>query len=154
MTLDRPNTAADLTVKHRYAEIGGIRVFYREAGPEDAPVILLPHGYPSSSFQFRGLMPALADRWRSIAPDFPGFGHSAAPDPSRFSYTFDGYADFLDRFAAAMDLKRYALYLHDYGSQIGLRLAIRRPERVAALIIQRSIGPIRRTRRARGCARP
>lgn len=136
MAFDRPKANADLAVKHRYAKIDGISVFYREAGPEDAPVVLLPHGYPSSSFQFRNLMPALADRWRSIAPDFPGFGYSAAPDPSRFSYTFDGYADLLERFAAATNLSRYALYLHDYGSQIGLRLAMRKPERVAALIVQ------------------
>jgi pimeloyl-ACP methyl ester carboxylesterase len=81
-------------------------------------------------------MPALADRWRLIAPDFPGFGYSDAPDPRDFSYTFDGYADLLGRLAAAMNLRRYVLYLHDYGSQIGLRLAIKAPERVAALIIQ------------------
>jgi pimeloyl-ACP methyl ester carboxylesterase len=128
--------AADRTVKHRTVELDGIRIFYREAGPPEAPVILLPHGYPSSSFQFRNFMPALAERWHLIAPDFPGFGYSATPDRSRFSYTFDGYADFLDRFAATLSLTRYALYLHDYGSQIGLRLALKAPERVAALIIQ------------------
>jgi pimeloyl-ACP methyl ester carboxylesterase len=81
-------------------------------------------------------MPALADRWRLIAPDYPGFGYSATPDRTRFSYTFDGYADFLERFTLAMNLTRYALYLHDYGSQIGLRLAIKAPERVVALIVQ------------------
>jgi pimeloyl-ACP methyl ester carboxylesterase len=126
----------DVTVKHRHAEVDGLRVFYREAGPEDAPVLLLPHGYPSSSFQFRNLMPALAYRWRLVAPDFPGFGYSDAPDPARFPCTFDGYAGFLERFATAMGLGRFALYLHDYGSQIGLRLAIRKPERVAALVVQ------------------
>jgi pimeloyl-ACP methyl ester carboxylesterase len=124
----------DLTSKHRYIAIDGVRVFYREAGPTDASVILLPHGYPSSSFQFRNFLPALADRWRLIAPDYPGFGYSDIP--ARFAYTFDGYADVMDRFARALELKRYALYLHDYGSQIGLRLAIKAPERVAALIIQ------------------
>ena len=128
--------AADRTVKHRTVELDGICIFYREAGPPDGSVILLPHGYPSSSFQFRNFMPALADRWRLIAPDFPGFGYSATPDRSRFPYTFDGYAGFLERFAETMDLPRYVLYLHDYGSQIGLRLAIKAPERVAALIIQ------------------
>jgi pimeloyl-ACP methyl ester carboxylesterase len=81
-------------------------------------------------------MPALADRWRLIAPDFPGFGYSDTPDRTHFAYTFAGYADFLDRFVTALELERYALYLHDYGSQIGLRLAIEAPERVAALIIQ------------------
>lgn len=77
-------------------------------------------------------MPALANQWRLIAPDFPGFGYSSTPDPARFAYTFDGYAGFLERFAAAKNLTRYALYLHDYGSQIGLRLAILSPERVSA----------------------
>lgn len=123
-------------VLHRTIDIDGVHIFYREAGPEQAPVIMLPHGYPSSSFQFRHLMPALADRWRLVAPDFPGFGYSGTPDPARFSYTFDGYADFLEMFSMAVNASRYALYLHDYGSQIGLRLAMRRPERVAALIIQ------------------
>jgi pimeloyl-ACP methyl ester carboxylesterase len=128
--------AARRCVRHRSIQIDGVDIFYREAGPADAPVALLPHGYPSSSFQFRNFMPALADRWRLIAPDFPGFGYSGTPERTRFSYTFDGYADVLQRFAAAMDLERYALYLHDYGSQIGLRLAIRAPQRIAALIIQ------------------
>ncbi|GGT14320.1 alpha/beta fold hydrolase [Streptomyces chromofuscus] len=123
-------------VAHRTTEIDGIEVFYREAGPRDAPVVLLPHGYPCSSFQFRHLMPALGDRLRLVAPDLPGFGYSGTPDGTRFSYTFDGYADFLQRFTQALDLPRYALYLHDYGSQFGLRLALRAPERVAALIIQ------------------
>ncbi len=121
-------------VCHRHANLDGVDVFYREAGPPGAPAILLPHGYPCSSFQFRNFMPALADRWHLIAPDFPGFGYSSTPD--RFSYSFDGYADFLDRFATSLNLQRYTLYLHDYGSQIGLRLAIQRPERITALIIQ------------------
>ena len=128
--------AADRRVRHRTIEIGGVRVFYREAGPPDAPVVLMPHGYPCSSFQYRNLMPALADRWRLLAPDFPGFGYSDTPDPAAFSYTFDGYATLLERFVGALAVKRYVLYLHDYGSQIGLRLAISAPERVAGLIIQ------------------
>lgn len=123
-------------VAHRTIDIDGIDVFYREAGTPDAPVVLLPHGYPSSSVQFRNLMPALGDRWRLIAPDYPAFGYSASPDTTRFDYSFPGYAELLDRFAAALGLTRYALYLFDYGSQIGLQLAIRHPERVAALIIQ------------------
>lgn len=125
-----------LIVKHRTTEVDGVEIFYREAGPPDAPIVLLPHGYPSSSFQFRHFMPALADRWRLVAPDFPGFGYSGTPDPTRFAYSFDGYADFLERFTATMNLTRYALYLHDYGSQIGLRLAMKAPERIAGLIIQ------------------
>jgi len=121
-------------VKHRFLELDGIRIFYREAGPLHAPVLLLPHGYPCSSYEFRNLMPQLADRWRLIAPDFPGCGYSDTPDD--FSYDFDGYADFLDRFIDHLEVARFALYLHDFGSQIGLRLAIRRPERITALIIQ------------------
>jgi pimeloyl-ACP methyl ester carboxylesterase len=131
----QPSTT-DLTVKHREIEIDGVSIFYREAGPPDAPVVLLPHGYPSSSFQYRNFMPALANRWRLVAPDFPGFGYSATPERTRFTYNFDGYAGFLQRFTVKLNLSRYALYLHDYGSQIGLRLAIKAPERVAALIIQ------------------
>jgi pimeloyl-ACP methyl ester carboxylesterase len=129
-------SAPDRAVRHRTLELDGMRIFYREAGPAHAPVVLLPHGYPCSSYEFRNLMPALADRWRTIAPDFPGFGYSDTPDPARFEYTFDGYARFLDRFADRLGLARYVLYLHDYGSQIGLRLAIKAPQRVTALIIQ------------------
>jgi pimeloyl-ACP methyl ester carboxylesterase len=123
-------------VQHVTIEIDGSRVFYREAGPRTAPVVLLPHGYPCSSFQYRRFMPALADHWRLVAPDFPGFGYSDTPPPERFAYDFDGYAEFLDRFTMALGLERYAVYLHDYGSQIALRHAIRRPERIAALLIQ------------------
>lgn len=128
--------AALAPVAHRTIQIDGIEIFYREAGPPDAPAVLLPHGYPSSSFQFRQFMPALADRWRLIAPDYPGFGYSETPERTRFSYSFAGYAQLLDRFTAALGLTRYALYLFDYGSQIGFQLAVKHPERVAALIIQ------------------
>ncbi|WP_375754790.1 alpha/beta fold hydrolase [Corallococcus exercitus] len=121
-------------IHHRTLDLDGVDVFYREAGPVDAPVVLLPHGYPCSSFQYRNYLPALADRWRLIAPDYPGFGYSGTPE--RFDYSFDGYAGFLERFTQALGLTRYALYLHDYGSQIGLRLALRAPERVVALILQ------------------
>jgi pimeloyl-ACP methyl ester carboxylesterase len=116
--------------------LDGTRIFYREAGRPDAPVVVLPHGYPSSSYQFRNLMPALADRWRLVAPDFPGFGYSDTPDRADFEYTFDAHADFLQRFVRALELPRYAIWLHDYGSQFGLRLAMADPDRVAALIIQ------------------
>ncbi|WP_181180597.1 alpha/beta hydrolase [Mesorhizobium sp. B2-4-6] len=121
---------------HRYAEIGGRNLFLREAGPEDAPVLLLPHGYPCSSFQFRRLMPALADRWHTIAFDWPGFGYSDTPDPTEFGYDFDAYAEVLADIADAFGVERYGLWLHDYGSQIGLRHAIARPEKTMALIIQ------------------
>jgi pimeloyl-ACP methyl ester carboxylesterase len=121
-------------VKHRRATIAGVDVFYREAGPVDAPVLLLPHGYPCSSYEFRSLMPPLADRYRLLAPDFPGCGYSGTPDG--FSYDFDGYTDFLEQFLDHHRVGRFALYLHDFGSQIGLRLAIRHPHRIAGLIIQ------------------
>lgn len=119
---------------HRYVTVNGIDVFCREAGPENAPVVLLPHGYPCSSYEFRNLMPRLADRWRLLAPDFPGAGYSATPDD--FDYSFDGYADFLDSFVKTVGVERFALYLHDFGSPIGARLAIKAPERIVALIIQ------------------
>ena len=121
-------------VRHKRIQLGEVDCFYREAGPPDAPVVLLPHGYPCSSYEFRNLMPLLADRWRLLAPDFPGSGYTS--DPPSFPHDFDGYADFLERFIEALGAHRFALYLHDFGSQIGLRLAIRRPERIAALVIQ------------------
>ncbi|GAA5091128.1 alpha/beta fold hydrolase [Nocardia iowensis] len=122
------------STRHRWTTVDGIDTFYREAGPADGPVVLLPHGYPSSSFEFRNLMPALDDRWRTIAPDLPGFGYSAAP--ADFSYTFDGYSAFLRQFTETLELTEYVIYLHDYGSQFGLRLAMDAPQRVAGLIIQ------------------
>lgn len=121
-------------VSHRFLDIDGLRLFVREAGPQDAPALLLPHGYPCSSFQFRHLMPALADRWRTVAFDWPGFGYSDTP--AQFAYDFDGYAHLLGRVADVLDLQRHALWLHDYGSQIGLRHAIAQPDRIAALVIQ------------------
>ena len=124
----------DTRVRHRRCTIDGTDIFYRDAGRADAPVVLLPHGYPCSSYEFRNLMPALADRWRLLAPDYPGAGYSATPND--FDYSFDGYAGFLDGFVRAMGVERFALYLHDFGSPIGVRLAIKAPERVAALIIQ------------------
>ncbi len=127
--------AEDPAVRHRWVEVDGVRIFYRECGPADAPVLLLPHGYPASSYAFRRLMPALGDRWRTVAPDLPGFGYSETPDSSSFSYTFDGYSDFLKGFTEVAGLDRYAIYLHDYGSQFGFRLAMAAPDRVTALII-------------------
>lgn len=124
----------DTRVRHRRIQVGDVDTFYREAGPAQAPVLLLPHGYPCSSYEFRNLMPRLADRWRLVAPDYPGAGYSATPES--FDYSFDGYAAFLDEFARTLRLERYVLYLHDFGSPIGTRLAIRAPERVVALVIQ------------------
>lgn len=121
-------------VTHHTVAVDGFSVFYRQAGPPDAPAVLLPHGYPCSSHEFRNLMARLGDGWRLVAPDFPGCGYSDTPDG--FAYDFDGYARFLDRFADAVGLDRFVLYLHDFGSQIGLRLAIARPDRIAGLIVQ------------------
>ena len=121
-------------VHHRTATVDGIATFYREAGPADAPVLLLPHGYPCSSYEFRNYMARLGDRWRLLAPDFPGCGYSATP--AGFAYDFDGFACFLESFLSVLGVRRCALYLHDFGSQIGLRLAIRDPDRIVGLIIQ------------------
>jgi pimeloyl-ACP methyl ester carboxylesterase len=123
-------------VHHRCVTVDGIDTFYREAGPDDAPVVLLPHGYPCSSYAYRNLMAALGDRCRLVAPDMPGFGYSATPSPDDFGYTFDAYADFLQSFVDTMQLDRYVIWLHDYGSQFGFRLALAKPERVAGLVIQ------------------
>ena len=124
----------DVRVYHRRVDVEGIDTFYREAGPSEAPVILLPHGYPCSSYEFRNLMPRLADKWRLIAPDYPGFGYSGTPQD--FDYSFDGYAKWLDRFVDELNVERFVIYLHDFGSPIGARLAIMRPERIMGQIIQ------------------
>lgn len=126
----------DTRVRHRTIEVDGVRIFYRQAGPEDAPTVLLLHGFPSSSHMFRHLIPALADRWHVVAPDYPGFGASAFPDPQSFRYGFDSYAQLIERFTQSIGLDRYALYIQDYGAPIGLRLALHAPERVSALIVQ------------------
>ncbi len=126
----------DSSIWHRHEQIGQHHLFLREAGPNDAPVLLLPHGYPCSSYQFRRLMPALADGWRTVAFDWPGFGYSDTPDPGAFGYDFDAYQAVLTSVADHLGLDRYALWLHDYGSQIGLRHAIAYPDRISALIVQ------------------
>jgi pimeloyl-ACP methyl ester carboxylesterase len=128
---------SDLTRTHyRTAKIDGVNVFYREAGRSDAQVIVLLHGFPTSSHMFRDLIPSLADRYRVIAPDYPGFGQSEAPDRGRFSYSFARYAELVDALLTALHVERYALYVQDYGAPVGYRLALRHPERVSALIIQ------------------
>ena len=114
----------------------GLEVFYREAGPADAPVLLLLHGFPTSSHMFRDLIPRLADTWRVIAPDLPGFGQSAMPARDAFAYTFDNLARVIDRFTEIVGLERFAVYVFDYGAPVGLRLAARHPERIAAIISQ------------------
>ncbi|SOD59145.1 Pimeloyl-ACP methyl ester carboxylesterase [Streptomyces zhaozhouensis] len=123
-------------VYHRAVDVDGLDVFYREAGPADAPVLLLLHGYPTSSHMFRHLIPALAGPYRVIAPDHIGFGRSSAPDAGEFAYTFDALADVTRRFLAALDVRRYALYVQDYGAPVGWRLALAAPESVLAVISQ------------------
>ncbi len=123
-------------VRYHTVKIDGVDIFYREAGPADAPVVLLLHGFPTSSHMFRRLIPALADRYHVIAPDYPGFGQSAAPDHKAFAYTFAHYADLMDGLLVQKGVGRYAMYVMDYGAPVGYRLALKHPERVSALIIQ------------------
>ncbi|GEB56986.1 alpha/beta fold hydrolase [Streptomyces gardneri] len=125
-----------LPIHHRTATVRGHEIAYREAGPADAPVLLLLHGFPTSSHMFRDLIPLLADDYRLIAPDHLGFGRSAAPSAADFDYTFDELAALTDEFTQTLGLDRYALYIQDYGSPIGLRLALAHPERVTAIISQ------------------
>jgi pimeloyl-ACP methyl ester carboxylesterase len=123
-------------VTYRSTDVNGLKVFYRESGPAGAPKLLLLHGYPSASHMFRELIPQLADRFHVVAPDLIGFGQSDMPSRERFTYTFDGLTDVLEGFTDAVGFDRYALYLFDYGAPTGLRLAIRRPERVTAIVSQ------------------
>jgi len=125
-----------MQVHYHRQPIGEVNMFYREAGPEDAPVLLLLHGFPTASHMFRDLIPMLSDRYRIIAPDLPGFGQTCAPSRDRFIYSFDNLADVLSGFVEMLGLTRYALYIFDYGAPIGLRLAMRHPERVSAIISQ------------------
>lgn len=124
------------TIHYRRQKVGEVEVFYREAGPADAPVLLLLHGFPSASHMFRDLIPLLANRYRVIAPDLAGFGQTKAPPRGKFTYSFDQLAMVLGGFVDAIGLTRYALYIFDYGAPVGLRLAMQHPERVTALISQ------------------
>ena len=124
---------------YRTAQIDGLSIFYREAGPKDAPTLLLLHGLPSSSRMFEPLLTRLANRYHMIAPDYPGFGHSDWPDPKAFAYTFDHYAEIMNHFGEALGLSRYTLYMQDYGGPVGFRMILAHPERVNALIIQDAV---------------
>ena len=133
------NQPSDSTVPftsiHRI-QADGVTVFYREAGPADAPVVLLLHGFPTSSFQYRHLIPRLADRYHVIAPDLPGFGFTVVPPARNYTYNFDSLSRTLEAFTDALNLKRYAMYIFDYGAPTGLRLAMWHPERVTAIVSQ------------------
>jgi len=129
---------AELQIQTRYLteQVGDVEVFYREAGAEDSPVLLLLHGFPSSSHQFRELMPLLADQYRVIAPDYPGFGNTVAPPRGEYDYTFDNLADTIDDFTEALELEQFAMYVFDYGAPVGFRIAAEHPERITAIITQ------------------
>lgn len=125
-----------LATFHRKVTVAGTEIFYREAGEKGAPVIVLLHGFPSSSHMFRNVIPELADRYHVIAPDLPGFGFSAMPPADRFAYTFANFAELVAAFLDRIEVTRYALYVMDYGAPTGFRMALAHPERVSALIIQ------------------
>ncbi len=138
---------------YRNADVDGLTVFYRDAGPPDAPVILLLHGFPSSSRMWQPLLDRLAGPFRLVAPDYPGFGHSDAPGPADFAYTFDHLAAVIGRFTEVLGLRRYTLAVQDYGGPVGFRLAIAHPGRLGALVVQNAVahedglGPLWQTRR-------
>lgn len=125
-----------MAVSYKTQKVKDVEVFYRESGSRDAPVLLLLHGFPSSSHMFRDLIPLLADRYRVIAPDLPGFGQTTSPQRGNFAYTFDNLADVITGFTEALGLTRFALYVFDYGAPVGFRMAIANPERITAIISQ------------------
>ncbi len=124
---------------YRTEQIDRLSIFYREAGPKSAPTILLLHGLPSSSRMFEPPFKRLSDRYHLVAPDYPGFGHSDWPDPKKFAYTFDHYAEIMNRFTEALGLSQYTLYMQDYGGPVGFRMALVHPERIDALIVQDAV---------------
>lgn len=125
-----------MTTRYRKVSVDGLNVFYREAGPVDAPVLLLLHGFPTASHMFRNLIPALSDRFRLVAPDLPGFGQSDMPPRDKFTYTFAGLAEIVEKFTEVIGIERFALYVFDYGAPTGFRIAARHPERITAIVSQ------------------
>jgi len=128
--------ASTAGVHYRTVKVDGVNIFYREAGPKDAPTILLLHGFPTSSQMFRNLIPLLADRYHVIAPDYPGYGQSDMPAMKDFTYSFDNLAKVVDKFTEAVGVTKYAMYVQDYGAPIGFRIAAAHPERVTAIVVQ------------------
>jgi pimeloyl-ACP methyl ester carboxylesterase len=139
MAAEKKDGAMEQPVFYRTVMVDGLSIFYREAGPKDAPTILLLHGLPSSSRMFQSLFARLADDYHLVAPDYPGFGHSDWPDPKQFAYTFDHIAAVMDGFTQALGLSHYTLYMQDYGGPVGFRMALAHPERVQALIVQDAV---------------
>ena len=128
--------AAAEAVTYHTADIDGVKVFYREAGPKDAPTVLLLHGFPTSSHMFRNLIPQLADRYHVIAPDYPGYGQSDQPAMDKFTYSFDNLATVVDKLTGKLGVTKYAMYVQDYGAPVGFRLAAAHPERISAIVVQ------------------
>jgi pimeloyl-ACP methyl ester carboxylesterase len=124
---------------YRNIQIDGLSVFYREAGPKDAPTLLLLHGLPSSSRLFEPLLARLSDHYHLVAPDYPGFGHSERPDPEKFVYTFDHISEIMNQFTEALGVSRYPLYMQDYGGPVGFRMALAHPDRIQALMVQNAV---------------
>ena len=134
------NVPAQVTVSYQTIRINGLDIFHREAGPKDAPILLLLHGVPSSSRMYQPMLESsLSAQYRLIAPDFPGFGHSSWPSPREFSYTFDHLAQVMEEFVKELNLDHYTLFLHDYGGPVGMRMAVGQPEKVEAIIIQNAV---------------
>jgi pimeloyl-ACP methyl ester carboxylesterase len=127
------------SISYRTVDLQGLKIFYREAGPSNAPTVLLLHGFPSSSRMWEPLLPLLADRYHLIAPDYPGFGHSSAPPPSSFEYTFDNLARVIRELTTTLGVTNYILFMQDYGGPVGFRMALSRPECVRAIIVQNAV---------------
>ena len=125
-----------IQVLYKTARVGDLDIFYREAGPKDAPTVLLLHGFPTSSQMFRNLIPLLATKYHVIAPDYPGYGHSSMPAHDQFAYTFDNLATVIDKFTETVGATKYAIYVQDYGAPVGYRLAVKHPERITGIIVQ------------------
>ena len=136
MTSTATSVRKEPSIHYKTTRINDLDIFYRAAGPQDAPAILLLHGFPTSSNMFRNLIPRLANSFRVIAPDYPGFGQSSMPDHKAYAYTFENYADIVDKLAEQLGISKYSMYVMDYGAPVGYRLALRHPERVQALIVQ------------------
>ena len=139
MNAQKKDNTMEQQVFYRTVKVDELSIFYREAGPKNAPVILLLHGLPSSSRMFQPLLTRLADNYHLVAPDYPGYGHSDWPDPKQFDYTFDHIASVMDDFTQALGLSHYTLYMQDYGGPVGFRMALAHPERVQALIVQDAV---------------